>query len=143
MIDRKGNKMTPKTKRFRSDRKGALTVEFALVLPLLLLCLFAFFEISRASMIQHATEASAYEGARAGIVPGATEDEIRDKVAFVLNSVGVDDFTVNVEQNRSVGAFLRVRVTVEVPFTETTTGGALFGANRTFTGQTELGQETL
>ena len=132
--------------RFKSNkrnRKGALTVEFALVLPVLLLCLFAFYEISRANMIQHATEASAYEGARAGIVPGATEAEIRDQVAFVLNSVGVDDFTVDVEQNRPSGGFLRVRVTVNVPFTESTATGSLFGAGHSFTGQTELGQETL
>lgn len=94
-------------------------------------------------MIQHATEASAYEGARAGIVPGATEQEIRDKVGFVLSSVGVDNFTINVEQNRSVGSLLKVRVTVNVPFTETTTGGTLFGSGRSFTAQTELGQETL
>ena len=135
--------MNLKTNKQNSDRKGALTVEFALVLPLLLLCLFAFYEISRASMIQHATEAAAYEGARAGIVPGATEAQIRNQVAFVLNSVGVDNFTVDIEQNRPSGNSQSVKVSVEVPFTETTTGGALFGANRTFTGATELGQETL
>ncbi|QEG21834.1 TadE/TadG family type IV pilus assembly protein [Mariniblastus fucicola] len=129
--------------RNRSERTGALTVEFALVLPLLLLCLFAFYEISRASMIKHATEASAYEGARKGIVPGATEQEIRDQVEFVLSSVGVENFTINVEQNHPSGSTLKVKVTVNVPFTETTTGGLLFGANRSFTAVTELGQETL
>jgi len=107
------------------------------------MCLFAFFEISRASMIQHATQASAYEGARVGIVPGATDQEIRDQVQLVLNSVGVTNFTVNVEQNRPVGGLLKVLVTVNVPFTETTTGGLLFGEGRSFTGRTELGQETL
>lgn len=124
------------------DRKGALTVEFALVFPLLLLCLFAFFEISRASMIRHTTEASAYEGARAGIIPGATEQEIRERVGFILSSVGVDNFTVDVEQNLLVGSSRRVRVTVNVPFTETLSLG-LFAANSSFTGVTELGEETL
>lgn len=127
----------------RADRKGALTVEFALVLPILLLCLFAFYDISRASMIKHTTQAAAYEGARVGIVPGATEEEIRDQVQFVLNSVGVDEFSVEVEQNRPVGSLLRVRVTVRVPFTATTTGAALFGTDSFFLGETELGQETL
>ncbi len=124
-------------------QRGAVAVEFAIVLPLLLTAMFAFFEISRASMIQHATQASAYEGARAGIIPGATDQEIRDKVSFVLSSVGVTNFTVNVEQNVTVDSTLKVRVTVNVPFTETTTGGLLFGPNRSFTGQTELGEETL
>ena len=93
-------------------------------------------------MIRHATEASAYEGARAGIIPGATEAEIRDKVGFVLSSVGVENFTVNVEQNRDVDGIRKVRVSVEVPFTETITLG-LFGAGRKFNAQTELGEETL
>ncbi len=127
----------------KSRRKGAVAVEFALVLPLLLLALFGFFEISRASMIQHATEASAYEGARAGIIPGATQQEIEDQVGFILNTVGVTDFTVNVEQNRAVDSILKVRVTVNVPFSATTTGNLFFPADASFTGQTELGQETL
>jgi len=127
----------------KNNRKGALTVEFALILPLLLLCLFAFYEISRASMIRHATESSAYEGARAGIVPGATEAEIRERVGFILNSVGVDTFTVNVEQNQNVGTTRKVRVTVNVPFSETIMGGTLFGSGRSFTARTELGEETL
>lgn len=136
--------MTSKTNRSSNQikRLGALTVEFALVLPILLLCLFAFYEISRASMIQHATQAAAYEGARAGIVPGATEDQIREQVEFVLSSVGVQDFTLDVEQNRPEGSLLRVRVRVDVPYTETSVGGTLF-PNTTFTGETELGQETL
>jgi len=127
----------------QADRKGALTVEFALVLPILLLCLFAFYDISRASMIKHTTQAAAYEGARVGIVPGATDEEIREQVRFVLNSVGVDEFTVDVEQNRPAGSLLRVLVTVRVPFTATTTGAAFFGTDSFFVGETELGQETL
>jgi Flp pilus assembly protein TadG len=126
----------------RLRRQGAVAVEFAMVLPLLLLALFAFFEISRASMIQHATEAAAYEGARAGIIPGATQQEVENQVAVVLSSVGVSDFTVNVEQNVPVGDDLKIRVTVNVPFTATTTGSFLFGSGTSFTGQTLLGQET-
>jgi Flp pilus assembly protein TadG len=129
-------------KQSRTGREGAVAVEFALVLPLLFLVLFGFFEISRASMIQHATEAAAYEGARAGIVPGATQQEVENQVAFVLNSVGVNDFTVNVEQNVVVGPDLKIRVTVNVPFSATTTGTLLFGAGTSFTGQTLLAQET-
>ena len=120
-----------------------MTVEFALVLPVLLICLFAFFEISRASMIRHATKASAYEGARTGIVPGATEQEIRDQVGFILSSVGVDNFNVQVQQNQPVGDTRKVRVIVEVPYSETISAGFLFGGNATFRGETELGEETL
>jgi len=127
----------------KQKRCGAVAVEFALVLPLLLLCLFAFYEISFASMIKHTTQSAAYEGARAGIIPGATQQEIEDQVAFVLNSIGVTEFTVNVEQNLIIDSVSKVRVTVNVPFSSTVTGGLLFGDDTSFTGQTALSQETL
>ena len=129
--------------RKRRARKGAVAVEFALVLPLLFLMMFAFYEISRASMIQHATEASAYEGARAGIIPGATQQEIEDQVGFILRSVGVENFTVDVQQNVTVDDAMKVQVTVNVPFTEILSGTLLFDESRFFTAQTELGEETL
>lgn len=132
----KRNKSANKRNRF-----GAVATEFAIVLPLLLATLFAFYEISLASMVKHATQASAYEGARAGIIPGATEAEITNQVGFVLSSVGVDKFTVNVEQDVTIDDALQVRVTVNVPYTATVTG--LFGANSSFTGQTTLSQESL
>lgn len=128
--------------RKRPDRTGALAVEFALVLPILLTALFAFYEISRASMIQHATEAAAYEGARTGIIPGATPAKIQQSVGFILRSVGVENFQVDVNPAAIDNQTDRVRVTVSVPFTETNVGSVLFGS-RTFRGSTELGRETL
>lgn len=131
------------TKPLRHRRRdGALSVEFALVLPILLTALFAFFEISRASMIQHATEAAAYEGARTGIIPGATPQKIEQSVQFVLSSVGVTNFQVDVSPANITNQTERVSVTVSVPFSETNTGSVLFG-DRTFRGVTELGRETL
>ena len=52
-----------------SNRRGALTVEVAICLPLLLITLFGLYELSRANMIRHAVESAAYEGARSGILP--------------------------------------------------------------------------
>ena len=94
-------------------------------------------------MIQHTTQAAAYEGARVGIVPGATEEQISAQVGFILSSVGVDNFTIDVEHSDPEDSLPRVRVRVDVPYTETTVGGVLFGPNTTFSGETELGQEAL
>ena len=69
-------------KRIGSDRTGALTIEVALCLPLLILLLFGCYEICRTSMILHATQSAAYEGARVGIVPGATPDKIEVAVGI-------------------------------------------------------------
>jgi len=130
-------------KNRKKRRLGAVAVEFALVIPVFLFLLFTFYEFSRASMIRHATEAAAYEGARAGIVPGATPDDIRDNVAFVLSSVGVDEFEVDIQQHVPFGDLSQVSVTVDVPLSATLTGGLFFGNGKSFTGRTVLAEETL
>jgi len=127
-------------KNRKKRRLGAVAVEFALVIPVFLFLLFTFYEFSRASMIRHATE---YEGARAGIVPGATPDQIRDNVAFVLSSVGVDEFEVDIQQHVPFGDLSQVSVTVDVPLSATLTGGLFFGNGKSFTGRTVLAEETL
>ena len=73
----------------RRSQKGSATVEFGLILPMLLLILFGTLELGLAlynkSVITHASR----EGARWGIVlrvPSATTDEIRGRVAAV-NSI--------------------------------------------------------
>ena len=45
-------------------RHGVAAVEFALTVPFLFLFIFATYELGRANMIMHTTEAAAYEGAR-------------------------------------------------------------------------------
>ena len=132
-----------RTSKNRNKRIGAVAVEFALVIPVFFFIMFGFYEFSRASMIRHATEAAAYEGARTGIVPGATNEEITRQVQFVLSSVGVDDFTVDIEQGVPFGDLSQVSVTVNVPLSETLTGGLFFGNGNSFTGQTVLVEETL
>ena len=67
-----------------SRRHGALTVEFALVVPLLFFFFFAQFEFSRANMIRNVIKTACYEGARAGVVPGATSDQIRETAQNIL-----------------------------------------------------------
>ena len=54
-------------------RTGAMTVEFAFAIPVLVLFILAFFEIGRALTLNCVLENAAYEGARQAILPGATE----------------------------------------------------------------------
>ncbi|MDX1925534.1 MAG: TadE family protein [Pirellulaceae bacterium] len=52
-------------------RHGAVLVELALVIPIVLLLVAAFLELSRVAMLKHSADSAAYEGARIGIMPGA------------------------------------------------------------------------
>ena len=59
-------------------RTGATTVEFAITVPILFSLLFTAFEFSRMNVIRQTAVNAAYEGARRGIVPGASETDVED-----------------------------------------------------------------
>jgi Flp pilus assembly protein TadG len=61
----------------RSKReRGQATIEFALVVPIFLVMLFALFEFGRGLVEYTSISNAAREGARAGIVPGKTVTDI-------------------------------------------------------------------
>ncbi len=104
------------TRRSRfAQRRGAITVEFALCLPVLLLIFFGAYEFCRANMLRHSADNAAYEGARRGIVPGATADEVRDSAQMVLDWVGAKGATIDVQPATITEETPEVTVTVEVP----------------------------
>ena len=120
---------------------GALTVEMAVCLPILFLVLFTSYEFARANMLKHASESAAYEGARVGIVPGATVQQIEGAVQFVLGTVGVRDFNVIVDPPVIEQDTETVQVTVEVPYEANTTFSGFFLEDPTFRGTTLLTRE--
>lgn len=100
------------------SRKGASTVEFALVVPLLLAFVFGAIEFSRANMIRNMCENAAMEGARAGIVPGATADDCIADALDLINVMGLTNATVTVDPPVFGATTEHVTVTVNVPLTE-------------------------
>jgi Flp pilus assembly protein TadG len=98
-----------------ASRRGAVAVELALALPLLFFFIFGAYEFGRANMLRHTAEAAAYEGARVGIVPGASAAEVEASVKRLCSTVGIRNLTVDVEPkvlDRTNGT---VSVTVTVP----------------------------
>lgn len=64
-------------------------VEFAIVLPLLLLLLLGIIEMGRAIMLNQIATNAAREGARQAVVPGATSANVTAAVNGYLDSAGV------------------------------------------------------
>lgn len=58
-------------------------------------------------MVRHTMQNAVYEGARRGLVPKATDDQIRESAMKVLDAVGVKEPRVTVSQTES-------QVTVDV-----------------------------
>ena len=102
----------------RQSDSGQSAVEFALILPILVLILMGIFDFGRAFYAYSVVANSAREGARAGIYggsgPGAsTDDEIRAAVrrfAIGLNAIPDSDITIVEPEARMPGEDIQVTV---------------------------------
>lgn len=98
------------------SRIGAVTVEVAICLPILFLLLFGCLEIAGANMLKHATESAAYEGARIGILPGATQAGVETAVDSVLDSIGAKGSSVEILPSVITQETEEIEVIVSVPY---------------------------
>lgn len=79
-----------------SDRRGATLVEFALVVPIFIVLLFACLEFARLNMIRNLVQDAAYFACRNCFVPGATEQEAIDEANRILNAMGTAGAAVTI-----------------------------------------------
>ncbi len=110
----------PKTQIKSKDRsrRGVVTVEVAVCLPILFLLLFGCLEMATANMLKHATESAAYEGARVGIIPGVQQASVEAAVDKVLDSIGATGAVVEVLPNVITQDTKEIEVRVSVPYQE-------------------------
>lgn len=81
-------------RRFRDERSGQAIVEFALILPVILVLVFGMIEFGRAWNIQQAITDAAREGARKAVVaelpPASVKpDSVYARVSLALASAGI------------------------------------------------------
>jgi len=92
------NRCLPESRPAKSRRKrrGATTVEFAIVAIPLFLFIFASIEMGRAFMCVNSMEEAARTGCRAAILKRATEDKVEAEVAEVMDLAGISNHTVEI-----------------------------------------------
>jgi Flp pilus assembly protein TadG len=90
-------------------------VEFALVAPLVFLMFLAIFEFSRIATLRHTAGLAAFEGARRGIVPGATVSGVQSHAQNILRTVGVTDATIQVTPSQITNQTASITVNISVP----------------------------
>ena len=95
-------------------RRGAAAIEFAAVAPVLTLLVLGMIEVGRGVNVQHTLLNAARAGCRAGIVEGATEQEISSRVADNLVGAGINVHTVTVNPSPITSAVSGDPVTVTV-----------------------------
>ncbi len=91
---------TLRAARTRRDERGAAAVEFAIILPLLLVLVFGIVEFSIAYNRQQGLHAAAREGARVAALPqtgaAAIDARVRSALQGVLNSTEIQNATITV-----------------------------------------------
>jgi Flp pilus assembly protein TadG len=117
-------------------RRGAVTVELAVVAPIVFVVILGIFEIGRGLMVIHLLNNAAQAGCRAGIIEGQSTANIKTMVTNTLTSTGIKGDTVTVQVNDGstdassalAGDEITVKVSVPVssvtwlPFTQFLTG---------------------
>jgi Flp pilus assembly protein TadG len=102
----------------RNIRRGASVVEFAIVAPIFFMVVLGIIEFGRMAMVQQVITNAAREGARVGILDGATLKTVDDKVRQYLTASAIKGGKVNVvpDPPSSAGYDEPVTVTVSIPF---------------------------
>lgn len=126
----------------RKKRIGASSVEFAIVAPIFFLTILGGIEFASVHITQCAMENAAFEGARKGITPGATNQSCVDCATSLMQGTLVKTFSVSVEPSVIDASTDFVRVSVSVPMTtENKFGLSAFMNGGTLTKTIELSRQ--
>jgi Flp pilus assembly protein TadG len=81
-----------KLRALRAETKGQALLEFALILPILLMLVLGIIEFGRVWSINERVSDATREGARQAVIadPTITEQQVHDFVMFRLAQAGVD-----------------------------------------------------
>ncbi len=113
----------------RSRAQGQGLIEFALVIPILLLLILGLFDLGYAAFLQNTLSNAAREGARTGIVLSTTDAAIRARVRATAAGLSLSDAQIAISPSPSRTFNQPITVTVSytytpvTPFIETITGG--------------------
>jgi Flp pilus assembly protein TadG len=99
----------------RQRRRGAVTVEFALVCPIFFLVVSGTIEYARVHILRHSADDAAYEAARFGMVPGATVAEVETMAQSLLSSARIESATIAVTPDPLSDAAEQITVDIQVP----------------------------
>ncbi|MCG8409186.1 MAG: pilus assembly protein [Phycisphaerales bacterium] len=81
-----------RVRRNRHTRRGATTVEVAVMAPVMLLMMLGFMEVANAFMLKHTVTLAADQGGRAASLPGATLADVNAAVDEAMGAAGLEGY---------------------------------------------------
>lgn len=128
--------LTPSKTR-STNRKAAVSVEFALIAPIIFMIFTGCLELTAMNLIRQTAGNAAYETARAAIVPGADHDDARAIGEYLLTSVGAtENVDIDITDNGQT-----VVVEVIVPVSDNSWGLGKFTGDLTIRKGCSLARE--
>ena len=125
------------------NRRGATAVEFALTSGILFAFLLASLEFTRAFTMLHSADNAVYEGARRGIVPGATAAAVRTEATEIMTLVGARNIDVTVDPATITNDTKEVTVAIEVPMNRNSFIAPFLFRNRVIQSEITMKREEL
>ena len=119
-INKSKSRLSYKMGNLRKLRRGILSLELTLVLPILLLVLLAVVQFSTYLLASQAIQAAALVGAREATLPGATPESVNAAVHRALSgwkfesAVGPDDVVIKPDNWQTAPSGHQVGVVVNV-----------------------------
>ena len=83
--------------RRRGGQLGSIIVEMAMCMPVMILLVFGCLELNSSIFLSQTLTSAAHEGALVGLRQNATEDEVVERVATIMNSRNISGYTVDVK----------------------------------------------
>jgi hypothetical protein len=127
-------------------RRGATTVETAIVLSLFFLLVLAGIEISRLGLTSQLLSSAANSGCRVAVINGHTQNDVVSTVQTVLNGggIGSSSYTMVTSPSDVTSTHLgdSITVTISVPFSKVSwLSTPLFLGSTTITSSATLSSE--
>jgi Flp pilus assembly protein TadG len=143
--------------RWHEGRRGAVTVEMALVLPIFTMLVFGIIEFGRGFMIMQLVTNAAREGCRRAIIDGSTNTDVTSYIQSFMNTSGnvpTSATTVTITVTPAAGNPANptsnlascqsrdlVTVKVEIPFSAVQLITAKYLAGKTLKGEAAMRHE--
>ncbi len=137
----KTSNLTARARLAERKRRGAFTVEFAVVSSIFFVVLLACFEFSRIFFARHTIEQASYEAARLGIIQGNTVSEVEQRATKLMAAAGIKPLSVSVSPVTFNELTEEVSVTIVCNVAENSWIPSRFFLNPTITATTTLDHE--
>ena len=136
--------MIPKVHRKRSGkcRRGAATVEMALIAPVILTLIFGSIEFGRMMIVLEIVTNAAREGARRAVVAGANDTQVFTTVDTYLSQSDISGYTRSISPSLAdASSGEPVTVTVSVPYNAVDWGIMFFLGDNTLNARVTMRKE--